>query len=237
MSKRLERFLERLSDADTPEALREAVLAARDIFDVGHIVFHASTAEGAQWSATTYDPGWVRTYVEENFQTVDPVVRGCLRGFVPQDWKRLDWTKKAARKVMAEGMANGVGNQGYSVPVRGPSGQFAVFTVNDEMGDDAWAAFKGERRHDLLLAGHYINEKVMEVTAPKAHAPHQELSPRERDVLTHLARGANRGRAAEALDISEHTLRAYVESARFKLGAANVTHAVASAMSRGLICV
>jgi len=38
-------------------------------------------------------------------------------------------------------------------------------------------------------------------------------------------------------DNSNHSLRVYIESARFKLGALNTTHAVARAMSRGLIVV
>jgi len=40
---------------------------------------------------------------------------------------------------------------------------------------------------------------------------------------------------AERLTISEHTVRVYIESARFKLGALNTTHAVDRALSRGLI--
>ena len=39
------------------------------------------------------------------------------------------------------------------------------------------------------------------------------------------------------LSISEHTLRAYIESARFKLGSLNATHAVAHALSEGLIVI
>jgi DNA-binding CsgD family transcriptional regulator len=57
------------------------------------------------------------------------------------------------------------------------------------------------------------------------------------DALTLLALGHSRAQAANALSISEHTLRAYIESARLKLGAANTTHAVARAISRGLIIV
>lgn len=55
--------------------------------------------------------------------------------------------------------------------------------------------------------------------------------------MTMLAIGLSRAQAADKLSISEHTLRVYVESARFKLGALNTTHAVARALSRGLIVV
>ena len=37
------------------------------------------------------------------------------------------------------------------------------------------------------------------------------------------------------LAISEHTLRAYIEGARLKLGALNTVHAVARAVAEGLI--
>ncbi len=45
------------------------------------------------------------------------------------------------------------------------------------------------------------------------------------------------GQVAEMLSISEHTLRVYIESARFKLGATNTTHAVAKAITEGLIVI
>ena len=54
-------------------------------------------------------------------------------------------------------------------------------------------------------------------------------------VMQHL--GMNRAQAALVLRISEHTLRVYIESARNKLGALNTTHAVARALSYGLIVV
>jgi DNA-binding CsgD family transcriptional regulator len=52
-----------------------------------------------------------------------------------------------------------------------------------------------------------------------------------------LSIGLNRSRTAEQLKISEHTLRVYIESARHKLSAANTTHAVAKAVSGGLIAL
>ena len=55
--------------------------------------------------------------------------------------------------------------------------------------------------------------------------------------MTFLAMGYSRAQVAETLSISEHTLRVYIESARFKLGAVNTTHAVARALTRGLIVI
>ena len=47
--------------------------------------------------------------------------------------------------------------------------------------------------------------------------------------------GLNRSQAAESLDISEHTLRVYVEGARVKLKAVNTTQAVARAIAEGIV--
>jgi DNA-binding CsgD family transcriptional regulator len=90
---------------------------------------------------------------------------------------------------------------------------------------------------DLLLIGHYLHSAVRVLENMDEITEYVSLSPRETDALRLLGAGMNRGRAAEFLKISEHTLRVYIESARFKLGAANTTHAVAKAMAQGLISI
>jgi DNA-binding CsgD family transcriptional regulator len=167
----------------------------------------------------------------------DPVVSGCYQRFHPVDWKRLDWTSKAARALLLEAIEYGVGNQGFSVPIRGPNGQFALFTVNNSCSDPEWEAFAEANRRDLILIAHYFNEKALELEPGRTPGIAQALSPREIDAMTLIAIGYNRAQVADTLSISEHTLRVYIESARFKLGALNTTHAVARALSRGLIVV
>ena len=72
----------------------------------------------------------------------DPVVIGCFQRAHPIDWKRLDWSSKAARTFRADSIAHGVGTQGFfSVPIRGPVGQFALFTVSADRDDAEWAEF------------------------------------------------------------------------------------------------
>jgi DNA-binding CsgD family transcriptional regulator len=229
-------LLEQLADASDLDALGRCIHSIRDSYEVEHIVYHSVKSGGEQWGALTYAKDWVDTYTREGFQAIDPVVLSCFNRVDAVDWKRLDWSTRPARALIAEGVAHGLGNQGLSLPVRGPSGQFALFTVNHKVGDDAWRRFTKTHLNDLLLAAHFVNERAV-VLDGAAEAPSSSLSPREADTLTLLAAGKSRAQAAESLKISEHTLRVYIESARHKLGAMNTTHAVANALSRGLIAL
>jgi DNA-binding CsgD family transcriptional regulator len=61
------------------------------------------------------------------------------------------------------------------------------------------------------------------------------LSPREREVLTLIAAGADLEQIGGELSISVHTVRTHVLNAYHKLGANNRAHAIALAMQQGLI--
>jgi len=233
----LERILEVLEKAEGLEALQSATEALRDHYDIDHVVYHWVDSAGDQYGCGTYSDAWRHRYLEQNYLRVDPVIVGCFQRFHPVDWKRLDWSSKAARAFQAEAIAHGVGNQGFSVPIRGPNGQFALFTVSHSCDDAPWAGWTDTHRRDLILIAHYFNEKALELEPDRAPEQSQALSPREIDAMTLLAMGYSRAQVADTLSISEHTLRVYIESARFKLGAMNTTHAVARAMSRGLIVV
>ena len=136
-----------------------------------------------------------------------------------------------------DGIARADDRSDQCIPIRGPSGQFALFSLSDNRSDDKWKGFTENHIRDLLLVSHYINQKALELERGTDQVPMTSLSPRETDALTMLALGMSRAQAAENLSISEHTLRVYIESARFKLAAMNTTHAVARAMAYGLLVV
>ena len=237
MNTTVEETLAALEQADTLESINDAIFTLREHFGVDNMVYHWVDSAGAQYGYGTYPMDWADRYQKQNYIRIDPVVVGCYQRFHPVDWKRLDWSSKAARAFQAEAAEYGIGNQGYSIPIRGPNGQFALFTVNTTCDDETWAMFTEEHRRELILIAHYFNQKALEFEPDKTPEAAQPLSPREIDAMTLLAIGYNRAQVAETLSISEHTLRVYIESARFKLGAANTTHAVARALSRGLIVV
>ena len=224
--------------AEKLDDLQRQIVDLRDTLDLEHVVYHSVNAAGGQYAALTYSPDWVSQYIAEEYDRIDPVVTGCYQRFHPVDWKRLDWTGKAQRSFLGEAIDAGVGRQGYSVPIRGPKGQFALFTVSDSRNDGSWGRFIERQTRDLILIAHYFNEAALKLEGDDDHRPPlQSLSPRETDALTLLAMGLSRAQASESLSISEHTLRVYIESARFKLGALNTTHAVARAMTLGLLII
>lgn len=229
-------LLTSLHNAATLEALQVVTEAVCDHYGLLHCVYHWVNAEGERFGAGTYPGTWVDRYLEQDYLRMDPVIFGCFMRFDPANWKDLDWSSKAAKAMFRDAMAHGLGNQGYSVPLHGPQGQFALFTLNQSCDDPEWEHFIETHARDLIVLAHAFNTAALGFEAGEgAHVP--SLSPRELAAIRCLARGLNRAQAAQELSISEHTLRVYIESARHKLGALNTTHAVARALSTGLIIV
>lgn len=233
----LDQILKELDATDTLEGIQEVIVKLRDAYSVDHIIYHWVDSAGEQYGCGTYSDEWRDHYIAQNYIRVDPVIIGCFQRFHPVDWKRLDWSGKPARGFLADALKHGVGNQGFSIPIRGPNGQFALFTVNHNCDDKEWTEFSELNSRELILIAHYFNRKALEFEPERKGEQSRALSPREIDAMTLLAMGYSRAQVADTLAISEHTLRVYIESARFKLGAHNTTHAVARALSRGLIIV
>ncbi|KIC16970.1 helix-turn-helix transcriptional regulator [Leisingera sp. ANG-Vp] len=233
----LDRILEALDATETLDGLHQIIHKVCDGFGVDHAMYLWVETAGNHYYFGSYPPEWTQRYIDKAYSRVDPVVVGCYQRFHPVDWKRLDWSPRPAREFLKDALKHGVGNQGYAIPIRGPNGQFALFTVSHNCDDAAWERITEKHSRDFILMAHYFNRKVLELEPSRNAEQAQPLSPREVDALTLLAIGYSRAQVAETLSISEHTLRVYIESARFKLGAINTTHAIARALSLGLIVI
>lgn len=237
MAQKVNHLLGKLDQAQTLEDVQEVILSVRDHYEIEHIVYHWISADGGQFGVGSYDLNWVQRYVDRDYLRIDPVIIGCFNRFHPTDWKKFDWSSKQARLFREDAIKYGVGNQGFSIPIRGPNGQFALFSLSHTCTDKVWAKFTQANQRDWILIAHFFNHKALELSQDRIPPPSRTLSPRETDALAFLAMGYSRGQIAELLKISEHTLRAYIESARHKMNALNTTHAVAQAMADGLIFV
>ena len=231
----LNAILKMIESSANLEEIGEVMTQFRNFLDVDHVYYRWVDRSGSISGCSTLPIAWQDRYSAMGYHRIDPVVIGCYNAFHPVDWRDLDWSSRLASAYRKETLAFGVGNQGFSVPVRGPSGQYAVFSITKTCDGVSWDKFTKKNSRDLILVAHYVNRRALDFEASFYPLPEQPLSMRETEALSLLAEGHSRARAAETLEISEHTLRVYIEGARGKLQAQNTTHAVARAISMGLI--
>lgn len=88
----------------------------------------------------------------------------------------------------------------------------------------------------VAAGGGYVDQRVRDIVrAEPGSAPDRVLSQREREVLSLVAEGYDRGEIASRLSISEETVRTHVRNAMSKLGAHSRANAVLLAVRRGEI--
>jgi DNA-binding NarL/FixJ family response regulator len=101
---------------------------------------------------------------------------------------------------------------------------------------DVFAAVRVVAGGGSLLAPLAASAVLRRVRGESA-APTPSLTPRERLVLEHVARGLGNKQIAGQLGITERTVKFHVSSVFAKLGATNRTEAVTRAVQAGLIAL
>lgn len=224
--------------ADSKRDLDDAVLMIRDLYGFAHMTFllvDVSAREGALTTyCTTYPQEWTTRYVERNYFRIDPVVATFRTGFLPVDWSSLNKFSEGAREMFREAIRFGIGPNGVTVPVRGPSGERSLFSATSTSSRRDWRVLRRSTEQDLMLLSHYIHEKFLMVTGIRSNR-YRPLSRRERECLELVARGSIPKRIARQLDVSESAVRLYLANARRKLEAATVYQAIARASFLELI--
>jgi len=123
----LEPILQKLEATKRLEELQSVIVSLKRALDIDHAVYHWVDSGGEQYGCGTYSFEWLERYAEQNYLRTDPVITGCFQRFHPVDWKRLDWSSKNGREFFAVAVDHWIGNQGFSVPIRGPKGQVDIF--------------------------------------------------------------------------------------------------------------
>lgn len=106
-------------------------------------------------------------------------------------------------------------------------------------------ALKAGPTQELLAAiaqvaagGTYVDPRLDRVLlSERATARVPQLSPREREVMHHMAEGLTADGVGEQLGVSVETVRTHVRNAIRKLRARNRVHAIALALERGEIAL
>ena len=105
----------------------------------------------------------------------------------------------------------------------------------DQLIDGIRRAVRGEAVMSPQMTGKLvegIRYTTARTTAPQAE--HEKLSPREREILAFLARGASNKEIARALDLAESTVKIHVQHILRKLNLSSRVQAAVYAVEQGL---
>jgi DNA-binding CsgD family transcriptional regulator len=184
--------------------------------------------------SVTYSAEWQKHYAQSGYVDLDPIVRSGLGGILPIDWSDIDRSDPIIRKFFGEAQELDVGANGLSIPMRGRTGEFALFSVTSNESETDWRAMRGELMRDVMVVAFNFHAAALRACGvgdeTGVHLPLREAS-----CLRWKALGKTDEDIGRILGISSHTVRFHLESARSRLNTANTTHTVAKALALGLI--
>lgn len=234
-----EHALDLVTKAQTLDDLRMVIADLRRDYGLANIVYHAIAIPGCDRGnpilLLTYDPEWVRRYLERDYFTIDPVVLHGARAFLPLDWSDVDHETFVAGRFFAEADRFGVGRHGISLPIRAPHGERALLSITSNASEREWQRLRFGYMREFQLLAHFIHDRACQLGGFRAAETMRDLSRRERQCLQGIARGLPPKVIAAQLGVSDSAVRLYLKSARTKLRCATTNHAVSKAIGLEII--
>jgi DNA-binding CsgD family transcriptional regulator len=183
----------------------------------------------------TYSKDWAHRYETQEYVSIDPIVRLGMGSIMPIDWSDVGKLSPAQSKIFGEAREFKVGAQGLTFPLHGLHGETAIFSVTADFSKAEWSNFKRAHLREMRIIGDFFHQRILSESLGEEAEKSPPLTERERECLKWSAEGKTYEDTGMLLGISARTVRFFLENARHKLGSLNTTHAVASAMLRGLI--
>jgi LuxR family transcriptional regulator, quorum-sensing system regulator BjaR1 len=205
----------------------------------------------------TSGDNWERTYDNNRFVHTDPCVARVRRTNVPFIWEEIAQPdSRRGPKSPVKRLMDAAHDFGFA------EGLVIPFHFRDRLGrihsassvfywKDNLQRFKfliSGKRHELHLIMIYFIQRCVDLISVEHRGgealigiPDTDLdfalTARERDVLSWAGRGKTVSETADILSISEGTVETHIKRALEKLDVSNKTHAVAKAITLGIIDV
>ena len=197
---------------------------------------------------STLPADWLRYYMDAGYREIDPAPRWARTQRTPFfmcfDPAHPTFAFEGTLRQMTEEMQELDVRGAYMVPMEPAPGETVAVAgfYCCETGEsfDRWIEAHQEALQVLASAAHsrigqLLRDDLRALQAAAVKASHPELTEREREVLSRVAKGARMDRISEAMGISARTVEFHAANARKKLGARTREQAVAIALVNGLI--
>lgn len=182
---------------------------------------------------TNYPEAWQHEYMVKEYLRIDPVMAQARRLMRPFIWEngealagdfRIKRFWRSARK-------HAIG-AGLTIPIRSPFGNIAMLTF----AGPVWPEFKSPLdEFKAIAAVAYVHARVATCQPGLLKAPDVQLSARETECLAWASLGKSMAMTADLIGMQPCTVKFYLDRARTKLGAYNLTNAVYQAARQQII--
>ncbi|MHA3978137.1 helix-turn-helix transcriptional regulator [Halovulum sp. GXIMD14794] len=184
----------------------------------------------ASWG---YPKDWEQRYIGEKLFRTDPMPAQALTGEEPFRWgdiRQLRDMTPAEKSTLD--LLEGCGRlDGIAVPVFGPGGRNGYFGLGVKREEPEFNQGDLVRYQAACQAAHLRYCRIVRTQMQSLPV----LSTRERELLGWVARGKSNSVIAEIMNISPHTVDAYLRRVFYKLGTTDRISAVVKALGSGLI--
>ncbi len=185
---------------------------------------------------TSYDDEWRARYTEKSFHQYDPVALTSKRARLPFFWNHGEFLRpfaKIQRRVFQEARAFRL-HAGYSIPISGPNGELAVFSIVDPDERHLIDVIR-DQGPKLQLSALHIHDAAMSLAEVPSLTDNESLSDRELECLSWTAEGKTSDEIADIVCISAATVNYHLNKVVLRFGAANRHHAAIIALRKGII--
>lgn len=224
----------------TDQSLDAFLEFIRQHYNLSGIEYYCRSFRGRSKTNPFIARSHARDFIDKTFdhykEFADPLFSSGARSVLPIDWARLPRIETNIRHLFDDSSHRGADCQGLTIPVRGPAnGLWALFSVTSDENEHAWSARRHDLMKDLVHVAYYVHQRAYDLHAKDAPIDLDAITKREIEALEWSAEGKSPAEIAILMRISLETVKAHLDSARFKLQALNRVHAVTKAIRAGLI--
>ena len=236
----LEDFIKETQDCDTEEALYAALKQFLKSYSIDNFAYFIlaqnlrALPPETGFVASNYPRDIMKLYIENNYVAIDPIIAQSLKESRPIHWSHAKETQtlNARQKQMFDDYAAADFIDGLSVPVFGPMGTIALFSLSTRGKElDICEA----DLQAIQYACVQVHTRYFDLAKVNAEPPTKPLSPREKEALILVANGLANPAIAEKLGVTENTVDTMLRRVFLKLDVNNRISAVLKAIGCGLI--
>jgi DNA-binding CsgD family transcriptional regulator len=237
-------LFESLLTCQSIEGLHAAVANIVKQIGYEHFIYgvqvRTSLTRPYQFVFSGYPKEWRDHYVEVGYQNIDPTVAHCIKNkrVIPIIWNSQLSRNRPAARMMGEAKEFGLAS-GVSFSVHGRYGEAAMLSLSSSthprQAKQDIAEYLG--RGQLLAC--YLHEAIQRLVLSKEALPLQKigLTGREKECLLWASEGKTSGEIADILNLSERTVNFHFQNISQKMGVSTRQHAIARAISMGLVSI